>query len=262
MRPLGGTCAQARSFGTRARGASLLICLVVTAFVALLWVFTLGGFTTTFPSSFLLASEPVEKKPTQGVPQTAPRLRKDPDRTELECGDLGTHQQLRDQRSVNGEKLERDHVPSNGALRKRTDFLLFGRPLTPEDEARLGAPYQRLKRAIHRHGYSIAIPAGAHRGLSQTHGQGFPRMIRDAAGLAQAARRDMAALRAGLLRNDPRTGRPYATTECLRAYQAASRELMKLTDADYDARLLQIVARLPAQDREEMARNFAGLDEE
>jgi hypothetical protein len=164
-----------------------------------------------------------------------------PDDGKLDCGEGGQYNRL-----PSSPDLQRDHVPSGGALRKRTETLYFDAPLTQEQQSamqRTSAAYRRLMRRVEAQGLTIAIPNDVHKEHSETHGykNDYDRRLADSKDLPGAARSNIAAIKAAL-----------AGTECAEAYAAAAEEILALTQADYDARLQAVIDTLTPEERAEI----------
>jgi uncharacterized Zn-binding protein involved in type VI secretion len=146
----------------------------------------------------------------------------------LECGDLGAYG---DQQEVTaGGTLNRDHVPSKGALLQRARDLIFPDKLS-----------EAAAKAIVQSALTIAIPTGVHQSSSQTYGgrnsqimdDGLKRMESDAGKLQEAAQRDTKAVHDEIKKKNP---------ECAKAYAAAAKKVNAITDEEYDSWLMSIVA--------------------
>ncbi len=166
----------------------------------------------------------------------------------LDCGEVGAYGEL-----PSSSTQQRDHVPSGGALRKRTEMLLLGVPLTgaEERELRSASPaFRRLLNRVESEGLTIAIPNDVHRRNSETYGgrNTFDRQVRDANDLAAAARSNIAAVQSAL-----------SGTDCAGAYAAAAEEVLGMTQADYDRRLQNAIDSLTPEERAEIRREFDAL---
>jgi Flp pilus assembly pilin Flp len=160
----------------------------------------------------------------------------------LDCGEAGAYGDL-----PSSSTQQRDHVPSAGALRKRTETLLFGAPLTSQQEQALkdaSPAFRALLRRVENEGLTIAIPNDVHRQNSETYGgrNTYNRQVRDSNDLAAAARSNIAAIQAAL-----------AGTDCASAYAAAAQDILNMTQADYDARLNNAINGLTPEQRAEIA---------
>lgn len=190
--------------------------------------------------------------PGTNPPNAIPRDDDDP--LELECGDLATYGELSAQQPASGTSLDRDHVPSNGALRKRAEMLVFGEPLTSSEERtmRQSAAFRKFERLVQNAGLTIAIPPEAHRALSQTYGgrNTNQRQTDDARDLAAAARRNMDAIRAGL---------GNYSADCVAAYEAAAGRVAAMTNDDYDRLISDSLSGLTSEELEELQDAFDAL---
>jgi len=165
-----------------------------------------------------------------------------PDDGVLDCGEVGAYGEL-----PSSSTQQRDHVPSGGALRKRTEMLLFDAPLTSQQEQALKAAspaFRRLLNRVESEGLTIAIPNDIHRTNSETYGgrNTYTRQVRDANDLAAAARSNISAIQAAL-----------AGTDCAEAYNAAAEQILGMTQADYDRRLQNAIDSLTPEEREQIA---------
>jgi hypothetical protein len=188
------------------------------------------------------------------LPERYDRPRIDVDRRVLECGDLDAHKVLSAQRVRAGEDLDSDHVPSNAALRKRTQYLVFGAPLTAAQEKKMrkAAAYRRVEQAVKDSGLAIAVPSSAHRSLSRTYGgrNSVSRQLADARDLHAAAQRDLDAVRAGIGRYD---------AGCVARYAAAANRIALLNNDEYDRALLRVVSELSVAEREQIRSVYESL---
>jgi hypothetical protein len=171
-----------------------------------------------------------------------------PNDGELDCGEVGAYGEL-----PSSSTQQRDHVPSGGALRKRTEMLLLGVPLTGAEERALRSAspaFRRLLNRVESEGITIAIPNDVHRRNSETYGgrNTFDRQVRDANDLAAAARSNIAAVQSALSGSD-----------CAGAYAAAAEEVLGMTQADYDRRLQNAIDALTPEERAEIRREFDAL---
>ena len=161
----------------------------------------------------------------------------DDDDDGVECGDSGPYSTV-----PSSSDLERDHVPSGGALRKRTEMLLLGAPLTARQEQALSdasPAFRRLLARVNREGLTIAIPNDIHAQTETFRGRNrHRRQVDDANDLAAAARSNIAVVQAALVGH-----------ECAEAYAAAAEEILSLTQADYDARLNNAINALTPEER-------------
>jgi len=247
-----------RGAGSAGQGFLLTFCLAVA-------VLALNRSETLYPegleagdASFRPSSPPApvrreaakrDSSPREATPSgdgsVLPRLDGDPH--ELECGDLASHAKLSPQRQGDGARLDSDHVPSNAALRKRAQVLLFGAPLTGTQERtmRRSAAYRRFEDAIRDAGLAIAIPSEAHRDLSKTYGgrNHLSQQFADSRDLQAAARRDVAAIQAGLAGYD---------RACVPAYSRAADRVTRVTNDDYDRLIQRALGSLSASERREM----------
>lgn len=171
-----------------------------------------------------------------------------PDDGVLDCGEAGAYNEL-----PSSSTQQRDHVPSAGALRKRTEMLLLGVPLTSAEERalrRASPAFRRLLNRVENEGLTIAIPNDVHRNNSETYGgrNTYNRQVRDANDLAAAARSNIAAVQAAL-----------AGTDCAGAYAASAQEILNMTQADYDRRLNDAINDLTPEERAEIRRLFDAM---
>jgi Flp pilus assembly pilin Flp len=169
----------------------------------------------------------------------------EPDDGELDCGEVGAYNQL-----PSSPTQQRDHVPSGGALRKRTEMLLLDTPLTSRQERAMrdaSPAFRRLLNRVENEGLTIAIPNDIHRRNSETYGgrNTHRRQVADANDLAAAARSNIAAVQAAL-----------AGSDCADDYAAAAEEILNMTQADYDRRLQNAIDALTPEEREEIAEAF------
>jgi hypothetical protein len=158
----------------------------------------------------------------------------------LQCGEAATYGNL-----PSSSTMQRDHVPSGAALKKRTEMLLWGGPLTSQQEQALAdesAAFRKLLRAVENTGLTLAIPNDVHRQYSRTYGgrNQYPQQVGDANDLAAAARADIAAVQAGL---------SAASPGCLAAYNASAAPILNMTQADYDQRLNAAIQSLSPEER-------------
>jgi hypothetical protein len=102
------------------------------------------------------------------------------------CGDSGKYGEMQRNYSANG--MERDHIPSGGALCKKASNML-GKNLCKTQQG-------QLKRAAS----ACAIPKGIHADFSETfRWKNNPKMIaKDAGNLKAAAKRNTAAIQKGM----------------------------------------------------------------
>jgi hypothetical protein len=158
----------------------------------------------------------------------------------VECGDSGPYSTV-----PSSSDLERDHVPSGGALRKRTETLLLGAPLTSQQERALSEAspaFRRLLARVNREGLTVAIPNDIHAQTETFRGRNtHARQVADAADLAAAARSNIAVVQAALVGH-----------ECAAAYAAAVQDILNMTQADYDARLNNAINGLTPEERAEI----------
>ena len=139
---------------------------------------------------------------------------------ELECGEVGTYG---DQKKRTGKgKYHRDHIPSKAALKERA------RELNGGDISSAQA------KAIENLAVSVVIPASAHRKVSPTYGgRNKGKISGDAGGLQKAAQRDTEEMKKEL--------DEHADDECVKAYKEAADKIDKVTDAEYDQFLNNIL---------------------
>jgi hypothetical protein len=163
----------------------------------------------------------------------------------LQCGESGQYNRL-----PSNSELERDHVPSSGALKKRTETLYFDAPLTASQQKHMtesSPAYKLLMGRVEAQGLTIAVPNDVHKKHSQTYkGKNtLKRRIEDSEDLAEAARKNIEAIQAGL-----------AGTECAEHYAAAAEEILAMTQADYDARLQAVIDTLTPEQRADIDREY------
>lgn len=139
----------------------------------------------------------------------------------MKCGEFGKYGDLK--KKTGDGKLDRDHIPSKAALKARAQKLNGGEELNPKQE-----------RAIENWGNSIAIPRQAHIDHSPTHGQTLLEAAVDSKNLAGSARRDVEAMLKKIDEYDADGG-------CKKAYQRASRRILRMSNADFDAALKTIL---------------------
>jgi hypothetical protein len=161
----------------------------------------------------------------------------------LQCGEGGAYTSL-----PSSSTHQRDHVPSGGALRRRTEMLLWRTPLTTAQATAMkddSKAFRKLMRLVENTGLTIAIPNEVHADYSRTYkGRNtYAQQKADAADLAAAARQDIARIQAGLAALSP---------ECLAAYNASAAPILNMTQADYDARLNAAIQALSPEEREEI----------
>lgn len=141
----------------------------------------------------------------------------------MKCGEHGSYGDLK--KKTGEGKFDRDHIPSKAALKARAEELL-GEALTP-----------KAQRAIDAAASAIAIPRQAHIDVSPTHGQSASAARRDAGNLEGAARRDIEAMLGKIDEYDEDGG-------CRKAYQQAASKVMRMSNADYDKWLLEVIGGL------------------
>lgn len=139
----------------------------------------------------------------------------------MKCGEFGKYGDLK--KKTGDGKLDRDHIPSKAALKARARKLNGGRALNAKQE-----------RAIEGWGNAIAIPRQAHIDHSPTHGQTLAEAALDSKNLAGSARRDVEAMLKKIDEYDADGG-------CKKAYQRASRRILRMSNADFDAALKKII---------------------
>jgi hypothetical protein len=167
-------------------------------------------------------------KKSEGDTQVKPRVKK-----KLKCGESGSYKELgkkdagvTDKRGV--YEFNRDHIPSKAALKARAEQIL-NRPLTGKEKA-----------AIDNQAFTVAIPSEMHKEYSPTHSQSTQDAIKDATpdpktgkgGLADAAKRDVKAMKKGFSKKHKSCGKKYAE---------ATKEILNKTNADYDKWLVDTV---------------------
>ena len=144
----------------------------------------------------------------------------------LKCGESGSYGELqkKDAQSVG---MERDHVPSAGALRTRAldPSICGGEGLC-----------KRQERAIARLASACAIPKGIHADYSRTfRGLNTPaQMSKDAGNLKEAARKDTDRILKGL---KP----PKVSKQCRKKYLAWARKVKKRSKSWYDKKIKEAV---------------------
>ncbi|WP_118988223.1 hypothetical protein [Photorhabdus sp. CRCIA-P01] len=110
---------------------------------------------------------------------------KDPERQQ--ALDVGSYKELKS-RSVVGDKLEHDHIPSFAALRKTKEDEL-GRKLTPAEE-----------KTLYQNATAVEIPRDAHKASPTYGGKNTPAQVqKDAQDLCGAVCRDTEALRRNMI---------------------------------------------------------------
>ncbi|MBB6408619.1 hypothetical protein [Mesorhizobium sangaii] len=134
---------------------------------------------------------------------------------DLECGDFGTYAKL-NKKNAETVNMERDHVPSGGALVRRALKSKRGMSTAQKD---------CVESAVTRHGQTIAIPAWIHEKYSQTYKSKNTeaRMNRDGASpeaMNRARGRNTAAIHAGLIKE--------GLHKCAAKYAAAVEEIKKV----------------------------------
>jgi hypothetical protein len=153
----------------------------------------------------------------------AKRGGKDKGRKKLKCGEYGKYGDLK--KKTGDNKFDRDHIPSKAALKERAESLA-GEKLS-----------QAQKQAIDKAGDAIAIPRQAHIDVSPTYGQSGSAAAKDAGNLAGSARRDVEAMLKEIDKYD-------ADGNCKKAYQKAAAKLLRMSNADYDKILLEILKKV------------------
>jgi Flp pilus assembly pilin Flp len=160
----------------------------------------------------------------------------------LQCGEGGEYTSL-----PSSSTHQRDHVPSGGALRKRTEMLLWETPLTSKQATAMkdgSAAFRKLMRIVENTGLTIAVPNDVHAAGRTYKGKNtWAQQVADAGDLAAAARLDIASIQAALATMSP---------ECLAAYNASAAPILNMTQADYDARLNAAIQSLSPEEREEI----------
>ena len=136
---------------------------------------------------------------------------------DLECGEGGTYGKLKN-KNAQSVDMERDHVPSGGALKKRALDLNRGKELTSTQ-----------KRKIENIAHALAIPKGIHASHSPTFAGRNKEVMRkkDAANLQKAAIRDLRAVKKGL---DP---------DCRKKYEKYAKKIREITNKEYDDMLVK-----------------------
>jgi Flp pilus assembly pilin Flp len=169
----------------------------------------------------------------------------------LECGEGASYGDL-----PSSSTYDRDHVPSGAALKKRMETLLLGTPLTSKQEkalANASPAFKKLLATVEATGLTIAIPREVHRKYSRTYGgrNQYDQQKDDAADLAAAAKKDIAAVQAGLAALSP---------ECLEAYNESAAPILNMTQADYDQRLNDAIDMLTPEEQAEIGKLFRQLN--
>lgn len=160
-----------------------------------------GTESTKPPGS---ATEPPATKPAQKGP--------------LSEGELGRYGDQKKQKPEAGTQLDRDHIPSQGALKKRAEELK-GRPLTPEEEAE-----------IRKGGNSVAIDPETHKKGRTYGGKNTEKQRRaDGADLSKAAE------------NDIKKYKSLMTDSQYEVYRNAFDKILEYTNEWYDKWLRSIV---------------------
>jgi hypothetical protein len=140
---------------------------------------------------------------------------------ELECGEIGEYGDQK--KRTGGGKYHRDHIPSKAALKERARELNGGKALSDAQAA-----------AIDNGALSVVIPASAHREVSPTYGgRNAGKIGSDSKGLQAAAKRDTAEMKKELDK--------HADADCVKKYEEAAEKIDKMTDADYDKFLNNIL---------------------
>jgi hypothetical protein len=148
---------------------------------------------------------------------------KDKGKKKLKCGDSGKYGDLK--KTTGSGKFDRDHIPSKAALKERAKELL-------------GDLNKKQLAAIEKAGDAIAIPRQAHIDVSPTHGtKNIDLAPKDAKDLAGAAKRDVSAMEKKIDEYDEDGG-------CKKAYKKAAKKILKMTNADYDKMLIDIVSKV------------------
>lgn len=133
----------------------------------------------------------------------------------LKCGEGGTYATLK-KKLAQVVGLERDHVPSSAALKRRALALNMGRRLSDSQ-----------LRKVENIGHTLAIPKGIHMDFSLTYKSLNDEALisKDANNLSKAATRDLRAIKKGL---DP---------ECKKQYEKYAKKIRKITNQEYDVML-------------------------
>lgn len=143
-------------------------------------------------------------------------------RKKLKCGEHGSYGDLKTK--TGGGKFHRDHIPSKAALKQRAEKLNNGAELTVSQQ-----------KAIEQWGNSIAVPRQAHIDISLTYGAKNIKLAPlDADDLAAAAQRDVDAMLKEIDEYDADGG-------CKKAYKKAAKQILKMTNQDFDDVLRKIL---------------------
>ncbi|MDQ2746659.1 MAG: PAAR domain-containing protein [Acidobacteriota bacterium] len=131
----------------------------------------------------------------------------------MEVGEVNTYGRLKNK---TGEGLfDRDHQPSNGALKTRAQELNGGDPLSPTQARR-----------IQNEAQAVAVPQDIHRAGPTYGGKNTPALqSSDASDLAGAARRDASTMVDNARQLDP---------DNLPTYQQSANEMTTMTNEQYD----------------------------
>lgn len=143
-------------------------------------------------------------------------------RKKLKCGEHGSYGDLKTK--TGGGKFHRDHIPSKAALKQRAEKLNNGAELTVSQQ-----------KAIEQWSNSIAVPRQAHIDISLTYGAKNIKLAPlDADDLAAAAQRDVDAMLKEIDEYDADGG-------CKKAYKKAAKQILKMTNQDFDDVLRKIL---------------------
>jgi hypothetical protein len=154
------------------------------------------------------------------------------EKEELKCGESGTYSKL-NEKDAETPGMERDHVPSCGALNSQAQTIatneFSGAELCENQMARLANAAS-----------TIAIPKGVHSAFSRTHSSRntATQMAKDGKNLQAAAKKDLAEI---IKRT--RTGKPKLTKACRKKYLAWARQVRKRTNKSYNAMIRKAIAK-------------------
>jgi hypothetical protein len=133
----------------------------------------------------------------------------------MECAEKGKYGDLK-KKTGNG-KLDRDHIPSKEALKRRAEKIK-GKELTPAEA-----------KAIEDQAWTIAIPQVAHQEGSRTYGGRNTKVVDDdVLDLAKAAKDDVEDMLKYIKENPDVFGK-----DCADLYKEATEEMLQMTDQDY-----------------------------
>ncbi len=141
----------------------------------------------------------------------------------LKCGEGGTYQKLKN-KLAEAVGMERDHVPSGGALKQRALELNDGERLT-----------DKQIRDVENIGHTLAIPKGIHATHSLTYKwlNTEEQIKKDAGNLKKAADRDLRAVKKGL------------SKECRQKYEKYAKKIRQITNEEYDEMLTKALKKKP-----------------